>query len=146
MARQYRIGARVCEVLALKPNDIDEESETITIQRDWARGRIGPTKTPESKRTRQAPEVATELLAYAKSCGVADDAFIFGRPDCDGLPPDDRDLQQPKLSTTWIYAENKEDREREHVRTILERLQGKPEGESSEKFFRMGTQWARELL
>ena len=50
------IGTRVSEVLALQPGDIDADAETITIQRGWARGRIGPTKTPESERTRQAPE------------------------------------------------------------------------------------------
>ena len=164
------IGTRVCEVLALQPSDIDTEAETITIQRDWARGRIGPTKTPESKRTRQAPGIAGRLLAYAKERGVSPDQFIFGRPDRDGLPPDDRDLQQhvfrpaaeragiyspgfglrrfrginiswrmqvgaapleaqkaaghTRLSTTWIYTQNEEDRDREHVTKIMDRLQG----------------------
>lgn len=168
------IGTRSCEVLALQPDDIDPEAETITIRRDWARGRIGPTKTPESKRTRQAPGVTAELLAYAKAHKIPADGFIFGRPDRDGLPPDDRDLQQhvfrpaaeragiyapgfglrrfrsiniswrqqvgahpleaqkaaghTKLSTTWIYTQNEEDRDREHVTKILERLHGKPEG------------------
>ena len=168
------IGTRVCEVLALQPGDIDGEAATITIRRDWARGRIGPTKTPESKRTRQAPGIAAELLAYAKTRGILADGFIFGRGDRDGLPPDDRDLQQhvfrpaakragiyspgfglrrfrginiswrqqvgahpleaqkaaghTRLSTTWIYTQNEEDRDREHVLKIRERIQGKPEG------------------
>jgi integrase len=88
------IGTRVCEALALQAGDMDAETETIRIQRDWARGRIGPTKTPESKRIRQAPGITTELLAYAKARRVPGDGFIFGRADRDGLPPDDRDLQQ----------------------------------------------------
>ena len=168
------IGTRVSEVLALQPGDIDADAETITIQRGWARGRIGPTKTPESERTRQAPDVTAELLAYAKKHGIGLKDFIFGRKDREGMPPDDRDLQQhvfrpaaeragiyapgfglrrfrglnitwrlqagahpleaqkspghTKLSTTWIYVENEEDREREQVRKILARLYGKPEG------------------
>jgi integrase len=102
------IGTRVCEVLALQPGDVDGGAETITIQRDWARGRVGPTKTPESKRTREAPGITAELLDYAKGRGIPADGFIFGRPDRDGLPPDDRDLQQhvfrPAAERAGIYA------------------------------------------
>lgn len=169
-----QIGTRVSEVLALQPDDIDPEAETITIRRGWARGRTGPTKTPESKRLRQAPEIAAELLAYAKAHNIPGDGFIFGRADQEGLPPDDRDLQQhvfrpaakragiyakgfglrrfrginiswrmqvgahpleaqkaaghTRLSTTWLYTQNEEDRDREHVLKIRERLFGKPEG------------------
>jgi len=169
------IGTRICEVLGLQPNDIDPESETIKIQRDWVRGRVGPTKTPESKRTRQSPGIAKELLAYARAKGVGPEGFIFGRPDRGGNPPDDRDLQhyvfgpaakragiytvgfglrrfrglniswrmsvggaQPleaqkaaghtRLSTTWLYTQNEEDRDRSHVQAIVDKLQGVPEG------------------
>lgn len=74
------IGTRVSEVLALQPSDIDADAETVTIRRGWARGRIGSTKTVESKRTRQAPEIAAELLAYAKTHGVSADGFNFWSP------------------------------------------------------------------
>jgi integrase len=169
------IGTRMCEVLGLQPNDVDGEAETVKIQRDWVRGRGGPTKTTTSKRTRQAPGIAGELLAYAKSRGIKPDGFIFGRPDRDGDPPDDRDLQHyvfgpaarragvyspgfglrrfrginiswrqtvggaepleaqkaaghKRLSTTWLYTQNEEERDRAHVQAILEHMQGKPEG------------------
>ena len=59
------IGTRICEVFGLQPRDIHDNAETVRIERDWHRGRLGPTKTPESKRTRQAPGAARELLAYA---------------------------------------------------------------------------------
>jgi len=100
------IRTRVCEVPALQP--LDAEAETVTVQRDWARGLLGPTKTPESKRTRQAPDIAGMLLGYAKAHGIGRDQFIFGRPDQDGLPPDDRDLQQhafrPAAERAAIYS------------------------------------------
>jgi integrase len=91
-------GMRVGEALGLQVRDID---------RSWGRGHEKPTKTEDSKRVRQAPGVATELVRYGR--GKADTAFIFGRSDCHGQPPDDRDLQQhvfrPAAERAGIYTE-----------------------------------------
>lgn len=165
-------GARPCEALGLQVRDIDAERETMTIERDWTRGRVGPTKTPNSRRTRAIPGLAAELLTLAK--GKKADDFVFARADGSGLPPDDRDLQQhvfrpaaeragiytpgfglrrfrginiswrqqvgaapleaqmaaghTRLSTTWLYTQNEEDRDREHVQKIMERIHGPAAG------------------
>jgi integrase len=159
-------GGRTCEVLGMQVRDIDATKGALHIERDWTRGRIGPTKTEESQRVRQIPGLAEMLLDFAK--GKGPEEFVFGRADQDGLPPDDRDLQQhvfrpaakeagiyvpgfglrrfrhisltwrqqegahpleamkqaghKKLSTTWIYTQTEEDRERVHVQGMLRRV------------------------
>jgi integrase len=164
-------GLRVSEVLGLQLRDIDPIAETVRIERRWARGNIGPTKTKDSQRVRQIPGLAAALLAY-KACGEHarnGDDYIFSG-GVRGLPPDDRDLQQyvfrpaaeragiytpgfgmhrfrhvniswrqevgahpveaqkcaghASLSTTWRYTQVDVERERGHVRAILERLNG----------------------
>lgn len=160
-------GLREAEVLGLKPGDVDAEAETIAVQRDVARGRVGPTKTPESERVRQLPELAGVLLEYA--AGKEPNEFIFTH-GVTGEPLDDRDLQnhvfrpaleragiyvpglgirrfrhvnitwrqqagatpfeamraagQTQPSTTWIYTHNEDERDRKHVKAILDRLNG----------------------
>ncbi len=167
-------GTRVCEVLGLQLEDIDAIKETLKIERDWARGRIGPTKTPESRRVRQIPGLAGELIAYASKQRKRSGDFLFGRANDGGNPPDDRDLQQhvfrpaaeqagiytpgfglrrfrhinitwrqeegahpleamkqaghTRLSTTFMYTQTDEERERVHVTKIMERVHGKPAG------------------
>ncbi len=159
-------GARVSEILALQPRDIDPVGQTLTIARGWRRGAVVPTKSTASKRVRQIDKLAAELLAFVK--GKRPDAFIFGRADRNGEPPDDRDLQQhvfrpaatavgiyhpgfgmhvfrrlniswrqeagaspfeaqkaaghAQPSTTWTYTITDDSREKQHVHTILERL------------------------
>jgi integrase len=159
-------GLRESEVLGLQVKDVDAEAETITVQRNVTRRGVGPTKTPDSERTRQLPELAAVLLEYA--AGKQPEDFIFTRPTGENL--DDRDLQQhvfrPALeragiyvpglgirrfrhvnitwrqqagaepfeamraaghtqpSTTWIYTHNEDDRDRAHVKAILDRLRG----------------------
>jgi integrase len=102
-------GLRVCEVLGLQVWDIDTSAGTVTVQRDWTSGRVGPTKTEESRRTRRLPGPLTEALkSYAQTHGKSDADFIFGRKDKEGLPPDDRDLQQhvfrPAAKAAGIYT------------------------------------------
>ena len=97
---------RVGEVLGMQPRDIDSQKQQISIERSWGRGHQKPTKTPDSDRCRQAPGVAAELLRYCE--GKAKAEFIFARADCDGQPPDDRDLQQhvfrPAAERAGIYT------------------------------------------
>jgi integrase len=164
-------GLRVSEVLGLQVRDIDPIAETVRIERRWARGNIGPTKTKDSQRVRQIPGLATDLLRFGRD--KRDQAYLFAQ-EHDGLPPDDRDLQQyvlrpaaelcgiyspgfgmhrfrhlniswrqevgahpveaqkcaghASLSTTWRYTQVDVERERGHVRAILERLTPKAEG------------------
>jgi len=98
-------GARVSEVLGLQPRDINEETETIQIQRRWHRGDLDIPKSEESKRTRQVGGLASDLLRLGT--GRGSDEFLFGRDG--GIPPDDRDLQQhvfrPAAEAVGIYHE-----------------------------------------
>jgi integrase len=160
-------GMRISEVLGLQVRDIDPIAETVRIERRWARGNIGPTKTRDSARTRQVPGLAADLLRYAGNKAGTD--YIFAGAG-KVHPPDDRDLQQyvfrpaaeaagiycsgfgmhrfrhlniswrqevgahpveaqkcaghASLSTTWRYTQVDVERERGHVRAILERLSG----------------------
>jgi integrase len=85
-------GLRVSEILAAQPRSIDADKETITVDCRWRRGELGPTKTKASRRTREIPGLAQELLAYAK--GKSDDEYIFGSAERNGMPPNDYDLQK----------------------------------------------------
>jgi integrase len=98
-------GVRVSEVLGLQPRDINRASQTIEVRRRWHRGDVDAPKTENSKRVRQVGGLAAELAEFAT--GKPDDAFLFGREN--GLPPDDRDLQQhvfrPAAKAVGIYHE-----------------------------------------
>jgi integrase len=98
-------GLRVSEVLALKPESIDAEGQTLDVQQRWHRGDEAEPKSENSRRRRQIGGLAAELLRFA--LGKAPGDFIFGCKD--GNPPDDRDLQQhvfrPAAQTAGIYFE-----------------------------------------
>jgi integrase len=95
---------RNSEVLGLQVADFDADALKLTLRRRWHRGDIGQLKTAASTRIRLIPPgLAKQLAALCK--GKAKDAFIFAREN--GLPPDDRDLQQhvfrPAAEKVGIY-------------------------------------------
>jgi integrase len=98
-------GLRISEILGLQPGDIDSQKQTIKVARGWRRGSVVEPKSAASRRVRKISGLAEELLRFA--AGKSDDAFIFGRADRDGEPPDDRDLQQhvfrPAAESVGIY-------------------------------------------
>lgn len=168
-------GLRVSEVLGLRATDIDPEGETVKVERRWRRGDEDEPKTEGSRRVRQIPGLARDLLAYAANKSPHE--FIFTRSG--GSPLDDRDLQRDafrpaaeavgtyhegfgmhvfrRLNVTWrqqagatpveaqkaaghgsldmtlLYTQTEDQREREHVRTMFDRLrpdQGTNAGEA----------------
>ncbi len=98
-------GLRVSEILGLQPRDIDSEDRRLEVRRRWHRGDVAAPKTKASRRRHEILGLADMLLEFAR--GKADDAYIFGRADRDGNPPDDRDLQQhvfrPAAEAVKIY-------------------------------------------
>ncbi len=98
-------GLRVSEVLALQPGDIDRVARTVEVRRRWHRGEIAEPKTAASRRVRKIGGLADELAAFC--AGRGEEAFVFGRADREGAPPDDRDLQQhvfrPAAEAAGIY-------------------------------------------
>jgi integrase len=99
-------GLRVSEVLGLQPRDIDARISTLKVVRRWHRGNVDEPKSKASRRERAIGGLAAELLRFAK--GKQPDAYIFGRADRNGDPPDDRDLQQhvfrPAAEAVGIYS------------------------------------------
>lgn len=98
-------GARVCEVLGLQMKHVDLGKETIEIEQDWSRGRLGPPKTDDLHRFCEIPGLAAMIGRYAKDKGAED--YLFARADTK-QPPDDRDLQQhvfrPAAERAGVYA------------------------------------------
>jgi integrase len=82
-------GLRVSEVLGLQTRDLDPEAGTISIRRRWHRGDCAQPKSEASRRVKHIGPLAAELARL--TAGKAPTAFIFTR---DGVPFDDRDLQQ----------------------------------------------------
>ncbi len=99
-------GFRVSEVLGLQARDISVPAQTIEVRRRWHRGDVDDPKSENSKRVRQVGGLAAELTEIAHD--RPQDAFLFGSGQ-DGLPPDDRDLQQhvfrPAAEAVGIYHE-----------------------------------------
>jgi integrase len=61
-------GARLSEVTALKPGDVDQHQHTVRISRAWKRGpggyHVGPPKTRRSIRTINIPAAVLNDLTY----------------------------------------------------------------------------------
>jgi integrase len=98
-------GGRVSEVLGLQLRDVHVETQTVEICRRWHRGDVDFPKSENSKRIRQVGSLVADLAQLGS--GRPADAFLFGREN--GLPPDDRDLQQhvfrPAAEAVGIYNE-----------------------------------------
>ncbi|MCK0174763.1 site-specific integrase [Mycolicibacterium sp. F2034L] len=62
-------GARIGEATALKPGDVDRDTNTVRISRAWKRGgggyRVGPPKTAKSRRTINVPASVLDKLDYS---------------------------------------------------------------------------------
>lgn len=62
-------GARLSEVTALRPADVDRRSETVRIWQAWKRGpggyQLGPPKTRKSVRTINIPAAVLDELDYS---------------------------------------------------------------------------------
>lgn len=94
-------GLRISEILGLQRCDVDAQS--LSVQRAWRRGSVVPVKSTASRRTRQVGALGEYLKTFAN--GKRPEAFLFARSN--GLPPDDRDLQQhvfrPAATAAGIY-------------------------------------------
>jgi integrase len=96
-------GLRVSECLGLQPQDVDYESQTLTVERRYARGDVDGVKTAASERTRCIGSLVEDVRLISKK--VKPTGWIFAGPG--GTPPDDRDLQQyvwrPAATAAGIY-------------------------------------------
>ena len=80
-------SARFGELVALRRHDVDVERMTLTIQRQWYRGRYRDTKRPASERVVHLPVTLRERLqSHLESyVGPRSDDLLF--PTRNGTPP-----------------------------------------------------------
>jgi integrase len=97
-------GLRISEILGLTIGDIDPVNETIEVNKCISCGRLGPPKTEESHRIRQAPVLAKMLLDYRRQ--FSGDGYIFS--DADEMPASSHYLQgkvfRPAATRAGIYT------------------------------------------
>jgi integrase len=83
-------GLRLSEGLALRWQDLDESTGTLSITHRMWRGRLGPPKTRKSRaRIQLASELVKALVHLREASGFnAPEDFIFCRSDGSPLDPD----------------------------------------------------------
>lgn len=93
-----RTGLRISEAMALQPNDIEQERapgktcRRILVQRAVYKGKIGPTKTGESRYVDLSPEIARDLDQLLDTTNMGGEDFIFASP---------RDPETPASYLYW---------------------------------------------
>jgi integrase len=88
------LGLRVSEALGLKWEDVDWQSQVVTIRRSAYRGSIDDTKTPASKAKLPMHPLLGELLsAWKMKCEFE---WIFANP-ATGMPYQSPSMQQRRI-------------------------------------------------
>lgn len=88
-------GLRISEICGLKWEDIDLNSNTLTVRRRWYRGDLDEPKTEASKRVRQIGQLSGEFRRKYRS-GASQHQFIFLSDDGQS-PNDERDVLRFEL-------------------------------------------------
>jgi integrase len=76
-------GMRLGEVSALQHQDLDLKAGTVTVQRTWSKGRLGPTKTRRIRVVNLCHPIVDDdpqhILPLLRAIGsIAPDLFLFG--------------------------------------------------------------------